>query len=117
MSNVTTLELPNGDRARVHPNNALKLREALKSLAKNGERITTGDTDWLRGIEFQIALGKVVLVGYEIKNPDGTYTELSDSDKNKLVEQRPKITAYIIKRATELGTAEDSEFEEDSKTS
>ena len=111
-----TFDLPNGDKASVYAFNAPKLREALKACAKQNVRISSTNTDILDSIEFQISAGRAILKSYEVKQEDGTFKELSDTEKYKLVEQRPKITAWLFKKANELAANEDKEFDEDSKS-
>jgi len=111
----TLIELPNGDRASLEPYNVSRVREALKSLAKKNIRITSGDSDILNSLEFQIAAGKCVVKDYEVKQDDGTYKSLSDMDRTRLLEDRTKITNWLIKQAQELANNEDKMFDDDSK--
>ena len=110
---ATTIELPNGDKATIHPYDAAKIREALKSLAKQNIHISMGDSNLLNSIEFQIASGKSILKSYEVKNADGTFKELSELEKAKLINERPKITNWLVKKAQELANEVDKEFEAD----
>lgn len=114
---ATTIELPNNDRATIHPYDASKIREALKALAKQNIHISMGDSNLLNSIEFQIASGKSILKAYEVKQDDGTFKELSELEKAKLINERPKIVNYLVKKAQELAAAEDKEFDLDSFSS
>ncbi len=112
-----TIDLPNGDRATIHPYNAQKARESLKALAKDHIRISLGDGDLLNSIEFQIASGKAVIKEYEVKTGENEYKTLTPFERFKLIEERPKITNWLFKKAQEMATIEDAEFDEDSKNS
>ena len=114
---ATTIDLPNGDKATLYPYDAAKIREALKALARQNIHINMGDTDLLNSIEFQIASGKSVLKSYEVKQEDGSFKELSDLEKAKLVNERPKIVNWLVKQAQELAKDVDKEFETDSSNS
>jgi hypothetical protein len=115
MATTTTIELPNNDRATIYPYDASKIRESLKALAKQNIHINMGDTSLLNSIEFQISSGKSILKSYEVKQEDGTFKELSELEKAKLINERPKITNWLVKKAQELANDVDKEFEDDSK--
>lgn len=115
MATTKTFDLPNGDKATLFAYDGAKIREALKSLAKQNIHISMGDTNLLNSIEFQIASGKSVLKSYEAKQEDGTFKEFSELEKAKLINERPKIVNYLVKKAQEFAGEVDKEFEEDSK--
>jgi hypothetical protein len=117
MATTKTFDLPNGDKATLYPYDGSKIRESLKSLVKQGIHIKMGDTDLLNSIEFQMASCKAVLKSYEEKQPDGTFKDLSDSDRSKFINDRPKVTNWLVKKAQEFAGEVDKEFEEDSKNS
>ena len=115
MATSTRVELPNGDFARIFPYDASRIRQALQTLQKQGVSISAGSTDLLSSILFQQESAKSILDGFEMKQEDGSFKELSPLERAKLINERPRVTNYLVKRAQELAAATDLEFEEDSK--
>lgn len=91
-----------GNEYTIEPLGQDKLLEVTRLLKKKGIVVTSADTEFEKGLEFQVALAQSVLAGLKLRNANGELVDCSPSERNAFVLKRPGAPTWIANKAGKL---------------
>lgn len=114
MSTPREVTAPNGDVFQIKAYSSGVMRKALEVLKRGGTKITVSDSDLLSGLLFQAATAKEIIITWH-KLVDNELKAQGAKEINDLIDERPKVVNWLVKKSQELSEDQDKEFAEDSK--